>query len=126
MSHHEVVSALLPRNIAPWPLAEIKPSSDGHPTYGDTYHNPWPEGYHSLAPMLGHVEEVPFQGNRGPNDNPTVSHPIPITRPSIPVMVGGKSTNQVMSTNSNTGGNPRRELCHMLVELLLVQNKLQL
>ena len=56
--------------------------------------------------MLGPIEEVPFQGNPGPNDNPTASHPSPITRPSIPVMVGGKSTNQVMSTHYNARGKP--------------------
>ena len=56
--------------------------------------------------MLGPIEEVPFQGNPGPNDNPIVSHTGPDTRRSILVMVGGKSTNQVMSANSNTGGQP--------------------
>ena len=58
--------------------------------------DPWPDGYHSLAQVLGLIEEVPFQGNPDQNDNPTVSHPGPVTRPSIPVMAGGKSTNQVM------------------------------
>ena len=38
--HKEPVSALLPRNTDPWPLAKIKPSSDGHPTYGDSSCNP--------------------------------------------------------------------------------------
>ena len=56
--------------------------------------------------MLGPIEEIPFQGNLGLNDNPTVSHPEPVTRPSILVMVGGKSTNQVMSAHSNFGGQP--------------------
>ena len=106
MSRHEFVSARLPHNIDPWPLAEIKPSSDGNPTYGETSHNPWPKGYRSLDQVLGPIEEVPFQGNPGPNDNPIVSHLGPITRPSIPVMVGGKSINQVMSSNSNAGGKP--------------------
>ena len=36
MSHHEAISARLPRNTDPWPLIEIKPSFDGHPTYGET------------------------------------------------------------------------------------------
>ena len=40
--------APLPCKIDPWPLAEFKPSSDGHPTHGETSHNPWPEGYRSL------------------------------------------------------------------------------
>ena len=100
------MSTHLPCNTNPWPLAKIKPSSEGHPTYGETYRNPWPEGYRSLAQVLGPIEEVPFQGNIGPNENPIVSHSRPVTRPSIPVMVGGKSTNQVMSTNSNDGGKP--------------------
>ena len=56
--------------------------------------------------MLGPIEEFAFQGNPGPNDNPIVSHLGPITRPSIPVMVGGKYTNRVMSAHSNTGGQP--------------------
>ena len=106
MSRYETMSAHLTCNIDPWPLSEIKPSSEGHPTYGDTSCNPWTEGSCSLAQVLGHIEEVPFQGNSGPNDNPIVSHPGPITRPSIPVMVGGKSTNQVMSAHSNAGGKP--------------------
>ena len=100
------MSARLPRNTDPWPLSEIKPSPEGHPTYGKTSRNPWPEGYLSLAQVLGPIEEVPFQGNTGPNDIPIVSHPGPITRPSIPVMVVGKSTNQVMSAHSNIGGQP--------------------
>ena len=83
MSRYETMSARLPRNT-----------------------NPWPEEYHSLAQILIHIEEVPFQGNPGPNNNPTVSHPGPITRPSIPVMVGGESTNQLMSANYNSRGKP--------------------
>ena len=56
--------------------------------------------------MLGPIEEIPFQSNLGLNDNPIVSHLDPITRPSIPFMVGGKSTNQVMSAHSNVEGKP--------------------
>ena len=56
MSHHETLPTQLPRNTDPWIEAEIKPSSDGHPTYGETSHNPWPEGYHSLAQVLGPIE----------------------------------------------------------------------
>ena len=41
MSRYETMSAHLPRNIAPWPLYEIKPSLEGHPTYSETSHNPW-------------------------------------------------------------------------------------
>ena len=106
MSHHEAISARLPHNTDPWPLSKIKPSSDGHPAYGETCRNPCPDGYCSLAQVLGPIEEVPFQGNPGRNDNPIVSHPDPVTRPSIPIMVGGKSINQVMSKNSNVGGQP--------------------
>ena len=83
MSHHEAISARLPH-----------------------LSDPWPEGYRSLAQVLGPIEEVPFQGNLGPNDNPTVSHLGPIATPSIPVMVGWESTNQVMSANSNAGEKP--------------------
>ena len=126
MSHYETMLARLPCNIDPWPLSKIKPSPEGHPTYGETSRKPWPKGYHSLAQVLGPIEEVPFQGNPGPNDNPMVSHLGPFTKPSIPVMVGGKSTNQVMLAHSNAGGKPRRELCHLLVELFLVQDRLQL
>ena len=34
--------------------------------------DPWPDGYRSLDQVLGLIEEVPFQGNPGPNDNPIV------------------------------------------------------
>ena len=104
MSRYESMLARLPCNTDPWPLSEIKPSLEDHPTYGETSRNPWPGGYCSVAQVLGPIEEVPFQGNPGPNDNPIVSHPGPITRPSIPVVVRGKSTNQVMSAHSNTRG----------------------
>ena len=89
MSHHETLPKRLPHNTDPWHEAEIKPSSDGHPIYGETSHNPWPKGYHSLAQLIAPIEEVPCQGNPDPNHNPTVSHPGPITTPSIPVMFGG-------------------------------------
>ena len=89
MSCYETMSNHLPYNTDPWPLYEIKPSFEGRPTYGDNSRNPWPKGYHSLAQVLGPIEEIPFQGNLGPNDNPIVSHPGPVTMPSIPVMVGG-------------------------------------
>ena len=58
--------------------------------------DPWPDGYHSLAKVLGPIEEVPFRGNPGQNSNPTVSYPGPITSPPIPVVVGGEYTTQVM------------------------------
>ena len=87
MSHYETMTARLPPNIDPSPIAEI--TSDGHQTYGETSRNPWPDGYRSLAQLIGPIEEVPFQGNPGPNDNTTVSHLGPVTRPSIPIMVGG-------------------------------------
>ena len=35
-----------------------------------------------------------------------MSHFEPIARPSIPVMVGGKSSNQAMLVNSHIGGQP--------------------
>ena len=38
--HTETTLARLPRNMDPWPLDEIKPSSDGHPAYGETSRNP--------------------------------------------------------------------------------------
>ena len=56
MSHYEALHARLCHNTDPWPEAEIKPSSEGFPSYGESSHNPWPEGYHSLAQVLGHVE----------------------------------------------------------------------
>ena len=89
MSRHESISAHLPHNTDPWP----EPSSEGHPTYGKPSRIPRPKGYHSLDQVLGPIQEIPFQGNPGLNENPTVSHPDPVTRPSIAVMVGGKSTN---------------------------------
>ena len=106
MSRYETLQERLPRNIDPWPEAEIKPSSKGHPTYGENSRNPWPEGYRSLAQVLGPIEEIPFQGNPCLNHNPTVSHPRPITRPSIPVMVVGQSSNQVVLVNSHAKGKP--------------------
>ena len=106
MSRYETISGRLPRNTDPWPEAEIKPSSDGHPTYGENSRNPWPEGYRSLAQALGPIEEILFQGNLGLKHNPIVSHTEPITKPSIPIMVGGESLNQAMSVNSHTKGKP--------------------
>ena len=85
---------------------KIKPSSKGHPTYGENSRNPWPEGYRSLAQVLGPIEEIPFQGNPGLNHNPIASHHEPIARPSIPIMVGGKSSNKAVSVNSHAGGQP--------------------
>ena len=38
--HTESISARLPRNTDPWPMAEIRASTDGHPTYGETSRNP--------------------------------------------------------------------------------------
>ena len=56
MSLYETMPAHLPRSIDPWTIAKIKPSSEGHPTYGETSCNPWPEGYRSLAQVLGPIE----------------------------------------------------------------------
>ena len=56
LSHYETMSTHLPRNTNTWPLYEIKPSSEGHPTYGETYRNPCPEGHRSLAQVLGPIE----------------------------------------------------------------------
>ena len=95
MSHYETLLARLPRNTDPWPEAEIKPSFEGCLTYGENSRNPWPEGYRSLAQVLGPIEEISFQGNPGP-----------ITRPSIPIMVGGQSSNQSVSVKSHAGGQP--------------------
>ena len=49
MPHKEPVSSLLPCNIDPWPVAKIKPSSDGHPTYGETSRNPGQTSNSTLA-----------------------------------------------------------------------------
>ena len=38
--HNESISAILPCNIDPWPVAKIIASTDGHPTYVETSHNP--------------------------------------------------------------------------------------
>ena len=81
--HHETISARLPR-----------------------LSDPWPDGYRSLAQIVGPIDEIPFQSNPGQNDNPTVSHPGSITRPPLPVLVGGESTNQLMSANYNSRGEP--------------------
>ena len=112
------MSARLPCNTDPWPLSEIKPSSKGHPNYGDTSLNPCPDGYCSLAQVLGPIEEVPLQGNPSLNDNPIVSHLDPITRPSIPIMVGGQSITQVISTNSNTRGKPPAQVMSSVSEII--------
>ena len=60
VSHYETMLYRLPHNIDPWPLSKIKPSPEGHPTYGETSRNPWPEGYRSLAQVLGPIEELLF------------------------------------------------------------------
>ena len=38
--HNESISTRLPRNTNPWPMAEIRASTDGHPIYGETSCNP--------------------------------------------------------------------------------------
>ena len=38
--HNESILARLPRNTDPWPMAKIRASTDGHPTYGETSCNP--------------------------------------------------------------------------------------
>ena len=118
MSRHETLPAQLPHNIHPWTEAEIKSSSNGHPTYGETSHNPWPKGYHSLAQALGPIEEIMFQGSPGLNHKTTVSYLGPITRPSIPIVVGGKSSNQAMSVNSHAGGQPPTQITLPVSETL--------
>ena len=56
MSRYEAMSARIPRNIDPWPLFGIKPSSKGCPAHGETSRNPWPKGYRSLTQVLGPIE----------------------------------------------------------------------
>ena len=68
--------------------------------------DPWPDVYRSLAQIVSPIGEIPFQGNPGQNDNPIVSHPGSVTRPPLPVMVGGQSIHQVMSAHYNAGGKP--------------------
>ena len=60
MSRYETMSSRFPRNTNHWTLFGIKHSFEVHPTYGETSHNPWPEGYCSLPQVLGPIEEVPF------------------------------------------------------------------
>ena len=59
--HTETISARLPCNTDPWTLVEIKPSSDGHPTYGETSHN------------LGQTSNSALAGL---SSRPVSSHPI--------------------------------------------------
>ena len=77
--HKEPMSALSPHLTDPWP--------DGHsPLFDD-------------APSRGLSPCDPCQ-----TSNTTVLNPRSITSPPIPVVVGGKSTTQVVSTYSNAGG----------------------
>ena len=82
--HKEPLSALLPRNTNPWPLVEIKPSSDGHPVYGETSHN------------LGQTS----------NSSPTTLSSRSISSHPILSMAGGKPSVPVAYVPSNAMGEP--------------------
>ena len=80
--HKELLSALLPRNTDPWTLNEIKPSSDGHPVYGENSRNPG-QTFNSAPIAL--------------SSSSISSHP-------ILSMTGGKPSVPVVSVPSNVGG----------------------
>ena len=96
--HTKSVSAILPCNIDPWPIAENRASTDGHPTYGDTSRN------------LGQTS----------NSTPIVLNSRSISSPPIISMAGGKPSVPVVSVPSNAGGQTPHDLCYPLVELLLI------
>ena len=93
--HKEPMSALLPRLSDPWPSGN-SPLTDDVPSHG-------------MSPC------DPVQ-----TSNPTILNPRYIFNPPIPSIAGGKPSTQVVSVPSNSGGNPRRDLCYQLVEFLIV------
>ena len=82
--HKEPLSALLPHNMDPWPLAKIKPSSDGHSVYGNTSCNP----------------------GQTSNSSPTVLSSRSVSSHLILSMAGGKPSIPVVSVPSNAEGKP--------------------
>ena len=82
--HKEPLSALIPCNNDPWPLSEIKHSSDGHPIYGETSCNP----------------------GQASNSAPTTLNSRSISSHPIISMAGGKPLVLVLSVPSNAEGKP--------------------
>ena len=82
--HKEPLSSLLPRNMDPWPLAKIKPSSDGHLVYGETSHN------------LGQTS----------NSAPATLNSRYVSNHPILSMAGGQPSVLVVSVPSNAEGPP--------------------
>ena len=84
MPHKEPILALLPCNTDPWPLDEIKHSSNGHPAYGETSRNP----------------------GQTSNSAPAVLSSRYVSSQPILSMVGGKPLVPVISVPSNAKGKP--------------------
>ena len=85
MPHKEPILTLLPRNMDPWPVVKIKPSSDGHPAYGETSRNP--DQTSNFAPTV--------LNSRSGSSHPILS------------MAGGKPSIPVVFVPSNIGGEPQ-------------------
>ena len=96
--HNESISTRLPRNTDPCLVAEIRASTDGHPSYGETSHNPGQTSNSSPAIL----------NSRSVSSHPRIS------------MARGKPSVPVVSVPSNTRGNPWRDLHYPLVKLLLI------
>ena len=82
--HTKSISSRLPHDIDPWPVAEIRASTDGHPSYGETYRNPGQTSNSAPAVL---------------NSRSISSHP-------ILSMGGGKPSVPVVSVPSNAEGKP--------------------
>ena len=80
--HNESISARLPRNMDPWPVAEIRASTYGYPAYGETSHNLGQTSNSATAVL---------------NSRSVSSHP------TLP-MAGGKPSVPVVSVPFNAGG----------------------
>ena len=82
--HTETISARLSRNMDPWPVVEIKASSDGHLEYGETSCNP----------------------SQTSNSTPVVLNSRSLSCHPILSMDGGKRLAPVVSVPFNTRGKP--------------------
>ena len=82
--HTETISTILPLNTNPWHMDEIRASTDGHPTYGETSCNP----------------------GQTSNPTPVVLNSRSVSSHPILSMAKGQPSVPVVSIHSNPRGKP--------------------
>ena len=82
--HSESISAILPHNMDPFHVAEIKSSTNGYPAYGENSHN------------LGKTS----------NSAPAVLNSRYVSNHHVLSMIGGQPSIPVVYVPSNNGGKP--------------------